>query len=119
MSARSPRPLRVLLAGRPGTLTRFVSVVRELGERGHELTLVIRSPHPLVVELAESLHARYPNVTHEPAPLRGDLDGWRYVAWLVRAIGDLARYAHPRYERAPALRQRMAEETRDLLRKKR
>jgi hypothetical protein len=119
MSARSPRPLRVLLAGRPGTLTRFVSVVRELGERGHELTLVIRSPHPLVVGLAESLHARYPNVTHEPAPLRGDLDGWRYVAWLVRGLGDLARYSHPRYERAPALRQRMVEETRDLLRKKR
>jgi hypothetical protein len=118
-SANGSRPLRVLLAGRPGTLTRFTSVVRELAERGHAVTLVIRSPHPLVVGLAESLHARYPNVTHEPAPLRGDLDGWRYVAWLVRGLGDLARYTHPRYEGAPVLRQRMAEETRDLIRKKR
>jgi len=112
------RPLRVLLAGRPGTLTRFTSLVRELAERGHEVTLAIRNPHPLLVELAESLHARYPNVTHDAAPQRGDLDGWRHVAWLVRGLGDLARYAHPRYDAAPVLRERMAGQARDLLRKK-
>jgi hypothetical protein len=31
------------------------------------------------------------------------------VAWLVRAVSDLARYAHPRYERAPRLRRRVTE----------
>jgi hypothetical protein len=111
------RRLRVLLAGRPGTLTRFTSLVRELGERGHSVTLLIRNPHPLLVGLAESLHATHPGVTHEPAPLRGDLDGWRYVASLVRALGDQARYAHPRYEHAPQLRRRSAQETAKLLRK--
>jgi hypothetical protein len=116
--AGDSRHLRILLAGRPGTLTRFTSLVRLLGERRHEVTLAIRNPHPLLLELADGLHARYPTVTHEPAPQRGDLDGWRYVAWLVRGLGDLARYTHPRYERAPVLRRRMAEETRALLRKK-
>ncbi len=111
------RHLRVLLAGRPGTLTRFTSLVRELGDRGHAVTLVIRNPHPLLLELADSLHARHPSVTHEPAPLRADLDGWRYVASLVRALGDLARYAHPRYAGAPGLRRRSAKETQQLLRK--
>jgi hypothetical protein len=82
------------------------------------VTLVIRSPHPLMLELANGLHERYPNVTHEPAPLRGDLDGWRYVAWLVRGLEDLARYTHPRYEQAPVLKQRIADQTGELLRKK-
>jgi hypothetical protein len=111
------RRLRVLLAGRPGTLTRFTSLVRELGGRGHAVTLLIRNPHPLLIELADGLHARYPGVTHEPSPQRGDLDGWRYVASLVRALGDQARYAHPRYEHAPELRRRSARETETLLRK--
>jgi hypothetical protein len=113
----APRRLRILLAGRPGTLTRFTSLVRELGERGHTVTLSIRNPHPLMVGLAESLHARYPNVTHEQAPERGEVDGWRSVASLVRVAGDQARYAHPRYEHAPELRRRSAKETEKLLRK--
>ena len=110
--------MRVLLAGRPGTLTRFTSLVRDLAGRGHRVTLVIRNPHPLMVGLAERLHEEHPNVTYEAAPLRGDLDGWRYVGWLVRGVGDLARYSHPRYDAAPVLRERMVEQTRDLLRKK-
>jgi hypothetical protein len=111
------RRLRVLLAGRPGTLTRFTSLVLELGERGHAVTLLIRNPHPLLLELADGLHARYPSVTHEPAPLRDVFDGWGYVAALVRALGDQARYAHPRYEKAPELRRRSSQETEKLLRK--
>ena len=110
--------MRVLLVGRPGTLTRFTSLVRDLAQRGHRVTLVIRNPHPLMVELAQKLHDEHPNVTYEAAPLRGDLDGWRYVGWLVRGLGDLARYSHPRYDAAPVLRERMAAETRELLRKK-
>jgi hypothetical protein len=46
-------------------------------------------------------------VTSGFAPERWRFDGWRSIAWLVRAIGDLARYTHPRYEGAPALRRRM------------
>ena len=111
------RRLRVLLAGRPGTLTRFTSLVLELGDRGHAVTLLIRNPHPLLLELADGLHARYPSVTHEPAPVRDVFDGWGYVAALVRALGDQARYAHPRYEKAPELRRRSSQETEKLLRK--
>jgi hypothetical protein len=114
-----PRSLHVLLVGRPGTLTRFTSLVPELAGRGHRVTLVIRNPHSLMIGLAQRLHEEHPTVTYEPAPLRGDLDGWRYVGWLVRGLGDLARYSHPRYDDAPVLRERMTEQTRELLRKKR
>ena len=110
--------MHVLLVGRPGTLTRFTSLVRELAGRGHRVTLVIRSPHPLMIGLARRLHDEHRTVTYESPPLRGDLDGWRYVGWLVRGLGDLARYSHPRYDEAPVLRERMAEQTGDLLRKK-
>ena len=40
------------------------------------------------------------------APHRRHADGWRRVAWLVRSVADLARYAHPRYDSAPRLRRR-------------
>ncbi len=110
--------MHVLLVGRPGTLTRFTSVVRELAGRGHRVTLVIRSPHPLMIGLARRLHDEHPTVTYEPPPLRSDLDGWRYVGWLVRGLADLARYSHPRYDAAPVLRERIAGQTRELLRKK-
>jgi hypothetical protein len=39
--------------------------------------------------------------------VRGTYDGWRFVADLVRRLADLARYTHPRYDAAPALRRRM------------
>jgi hypothetical protein len=48
-----------------------------------------------------------PRVTSGFAPERGRFDGWRSIAWIVRATGDLARYAHPRYEPARVLRHRM------------
>jgi hypothetical protein len=48
-----------------------------------------------------------PRVTYGFAPERTAFDGWRSVAWLPRALGDLARYAHPRYRSAPVLRARM------------
>ncbi len=43
------------------------------------------------------------------APHRRHADGWRRVAWLVRSVADLARYAHPRYDSAPRLRKRVTE----------
>src|SRR5581483_7997586 len=48
-----------------------------------------------------------PRVTAGFAPDRGRFDGWRSIAWLVRAVGDLARYSDPRFDRAPVLRRRM------------
>jgi hypothetical protein len=54
---------------------------------------------------------RSPAVTHGVAPSRGAFDGWRSVAGLVRRLADLARYAHPRYDHAPVLRERMANRT--------
>jgi hypothetical protein len=50
-------------------------------------------------------------VTHDFAPARGARDGWRSTAWSVRALGDLARYTHPRYEDAPVLRERVTKKT--------
>jgi len=46
-------------------------------------------------------------VTAGFAPDRGRFDGWRSIAWLVRAVGDLARYTDPRLGRAPVPRRRM------------
>ncbi len=48
-------------------------------------------------------------MTYGFAPGRDRVDGWRSVAWLVRALGDLARYTHPRYIEATRLRHRVAE----------
>jgi hypothetical protein len=48
-----------------------------------------------------------PGVTYGFAPQRGRLNGWLSIVWIVRALGDLARYTHPRYKGAPELRRRM------------
>jgi hypothetical protein len=104
MSSR-PR-LRVLFfAGGPRFYMRqFSSLVSELAERGHEVHVAFQPTKGDLPEWAEHT----PGVTHGFAPERGPADGWKSVAWLVRALGDLARYAHPRYEPARELRERMA-----------
>jgi hypothetical protein len=95
--------LRVLFfTYRRGIASNYASLVSELSDRGHEVHLAF--------ELKRGLLPRRPlppRVTSGFAPERGNFDGWRSIAWLVRAIGDLARYTHPRYERAPVLRRRM------------
>ena len=107
MSSR--RRLRVLFfAGGPRFYQRqYASLVSELAERGHEVQLALQRSKG---DLPESVKdGQLPEgVTCCFAPERPAGDGWRSVAWIVRALGDLARYAHPRYERAPLLRQRMA-----------
>jgi hypothetical protein len=108
----SARRLRVLFfAGGPRFyLRQFSSLVTELAARGHEVHVAFQ---PTKGELGES--AKQPGVTHGFAPTRSDGDGWRSVAWLVRGLEDLARYTHPRYQRAPELRERMtAKITRQL-----
>jgi hypothetical protein len=106
MSAR--RRLRILFfAGGPGFYTRqYASLVSELAARGHDLTLAFQAAKgDLPAAAKEDSPAR---VAFCFAPERSRSDGWRSIAWMVRALGDLARYTHPRYERAPLLRRRMA-----------
>jgi hypothetical protein len=101
--------VRVLFfVDRPGVLRQYASLVTELAERGHDVHLALRSEadedqRPQV----ERLVGPSPHVTAGPAPARPEDDGWRALAGTVRALGDLARYAHPRYAEAPALRARV------------
>jgi hypothetical protein len=100
--------VRVLFfVDRPGVLRQFASLVEELVARGHDVHLALRSePDEDQQPQVERLVGASPHVTSGPAPARGQGDGWRPVAWAVRAVGDLARYAHPRYAHAPTLRAR-------------
>jgi hypothetical protein len=110
------RNLRVVFFfGRPGYLRPYRALVAELADRGHEVHLAF--PAPLEEGEQRLLRgvAASPSVTYGVGPRRGPVDGWRSVAWAVRALADLARYAHSRYERAPALRQRMAQDVLDAL----
>ena len=87
----------------------YAPVVRLLAERGHAIHVAFSqiNRQPGGVALVQKLSHTYPAVTYGPAPRRGLLDGWAPVAWLVRGLGDLARYAHPRYAQAQVLRARM------------
>jgi hypothetical protein len=93
-------------------MRQFSSLVTELSARGHEVHVAFQ---PTKGELEGS--AKQPGVTHGFAPARPESDGWRSVAWLVRGLEDLARYTHPRYERAPELRERMTTNIGGQLRK--
>ncbi len=104
-----PRPLRVLFFVREAAYVRrmYAPLIAELAARGHTIELAFGSlPEPeRVRELTESFPEG--SVTCTLAPHRDRTDGWQSVAWLVRAVGDLARYAHPRYAGAPGLRRRV------------
>ena len=107
----SERRLRILLCLTHGGYMRvYAPAVRLLAERGHSVHVAFsqinRQKSGLV--LAGRLADAFPGVTYGPAPRRRLLDGWISVAWLVRGLGDLARYADPRYARAEALRDRTA-----------
>jgi hypothetical protein len=101
--------VRVLFfVDRPGVLRQFASLVAELGARGHDVHLALRSePDEDQQPQVDRLVGASAHVTAGPAPARDPGDGWRPVAWAVRALGDLARYTHPRYEHAPTLRARV------------
>jgi hypothetical protein len=108
MQSGSDRPLRVLFfVDRWGFLRPYTSLIAELCARGHTVHLAFGSLPEGEVGLVERVVRSSPRVTYDIAPERHPHDGWRSVAWLVRALADLARYTHPRYERAPVLRRRM------------
>ncbi len=95
----------------PGYLRHYREPIRILAERGHEIHVALGKPEkdPGDARLIEELAAEFPSVTYSVAPARALRDGWRRIAWLVRALMDVSRYAHPRYADSPALRGRMAE----------
>ena len=103
------RPLRVLFFVREPVYVRrmYAPLVAELTERGHsvELALGAQPRREKIEQLLSAFSAGHVSCTL--APHRARTDGWRPVAWLVRAVADLARYAHPRYDGAPRLRRRV------------
>ena len=81
----------------------YADVVANLVERGHEVEVAFQRSKG-------DLPGTPPTgVTYGFAPERDLQDGWRSVAWLVRALADLARYSHPRFARALELRRRMTQ----------
>lgn len=101
----------------PGYVRYFGPVLRRLAERGHRVHLatVLAEKDPGDAELIGRLLAELPSVSLGPAPGRRPDDGWRAVALLVRALADLARYSHPRYAGAPALRARIRRRFRTIV----
>jgi hypothetical protein len=108
-TALTRRPLRVLFFVRDLPLLQriYAPLLVELTERGHEIHLAFgKRLHREQIE--ETLAAISPErLSYGLAPHREPTDGWRPVGWLVRALADLARYTHPRYDGAPRLRQRV------------
>jgi hypothetical protein len=87
----------------------YAPLIDELIDRGNEVHLAFTKKtrwHRIERGLAG---IERDGLTSGYAPHRRQADGWRRVAWLVRSIADLARYAHPRYDRAPRLRARVTE----------
>jgi hypothetical protein len=87
----------------------YAPLIDELADRGHEVHLAFtkKTRWDRIERGLEGVTR--PGITAGHAPHRRDADGWRRVAFLVRAVSDLARYTHPRYERAPRLRRRVTE----------
>ncbi len=107
--ALNRRPLRVLFFVRDLPLLQriYAPLLVELTEGGHEIHVAFgKRLHRDKIEqtLAAISQER---LSYGAAPHRTPTDGWRSVGWLVRALADLARYAHPRYDGAPRLRQRV------------
>jgi hypothetical protein len=111
LAAAPHPPLRILFSLlHPGYLRHYAQPVRLLAQRGHEIHLALGrlEKDPGDFRLVEELVAEHPSITYGLAPARSRRDGWRRLAWLVRALTDLTRYGDPRYADAPALRERMA-----------
>ena len=69
----------------------YAPLLDELIDRGHEVHLAFTKKtrwHRIERGLAD---IEREGLTSGYAPHRGAKDGWRRVAWLVRALADLAR----------------------------
>src|SRR3954466_5231962 len=89
----------------PGFTRNFESTLALLAERGHHIHLAFDGPPQVGKPSAlDGLEARYPTITHEPAPDRDD--AWSPLANAARAARSYLRYLHPRYRQATRLRER-------------
>ena len=95
----------------PGYLRHYAQPVRLLAARGHSVHIALSrlEKDPGDFRLIAQLVEECPTVSYGLAPARARRDGWRRLAWLARALTDLARYGHPRFADAPALRTRIAD----------
>jgi len=93
-----------------GNLRHYDEPIRLLVGSGHVVRLAFARDARYESDrlLVDRLAAELPSLQVERAPRRGDLDGWRPTSTLVRATADLARFLHPRFAGAPALRARAA-----------
>ena len=106
----------LFFSGGPGYLRQYGTLWQELARRGHGVHVAFQQAKgPLPEDAARVLDDA--GISHGFAPERPADDGWRAAASEVRALADLARYAHPRYERAPELRARMESKVIARLRK--
>ena len=112
VEARRERSLTILFSLlHPGYLRHYGQPIRLLAARGHRVHVALGrlEKDPGDFRLIETLAAECPTVTYDQAPARARRDGWRRLAWLVRALTDLARYGDPHFADAPALRERIAD----------
>ncbi|HXH88068.1 MAG TPA: hypothetical protein VNI55_05625 [Gaiellaceae bacterium] len=106
------RSLRILFSlSHPGYLRHYEEPIRILVARGHSVHLAFQRDHAKDEgddRLLERLVADSGRVTAGVAPRRSGVDGWRPIAWSVRALVDLLRYTAPAYRDAHGLRRRAA-----------
>jgi Transglutaminase-like superfamily len=87
-----------------GPARRFELMLEELGSRGHEVHVAVRSEHVGYEEVVDRVREAHPQITRGGAPVRND----RWVA-LAEALGlgiDYLRYLSPEYANSPKLRAR-------------
>ena len=117
--ATSARRLRIVFSLlHAGYLRHYLEPIALLEARGHAVLVWVAQPDrdPADTLLVERLLETAPSVTVRYGLERSHLDGWRRLAWVVRGLTDLARYSHPRYANAHALRNRMRAKVIDRIR---
>src|SRR5919197_751460 len=91
------RPVRVLFSAEtPLSLTSFQSVIRELGERGHEVRIAIHTEREAGWRDRLLAEVSAPHVTIEPAVTPAP-DHWLELAADVRSSLDLFQFIGPRF----------------------
>jgi hypothetical protein len=101
-----------------GYLRHYGGPLRILAERGHRIDVfVYHDDEAGGGRLLDALTAEFPNVTAARAPRRERIDGWRPIAWFVRALADVLRYSDPVFAGATALRGRAVAHLRERVRR--
>jgi hypothetical protein len=106
--------VRILFLARHFTYFRnFESVLEALAASGHAVHLAVERQNAALdgSQLAESMAARFSNVTCGEAPVRPAEDDWAWTATQLRLGLDYLRYLHPIFDTASTLRARARERT--------